>query len=219
MPGPDTALARFGELWFGAATDHDHVPPEIEPDVRERLIARPRRYGFHATLKAPFRLAASETERTLSDAVASLAERFHRFELPPLSVRSIGGFIALTLDRPCPETQALADACTMELDRFRAPLSPAERQRRRPERLTRRQREFLETWGCPYVLAEYRWHITLTDQVEAEAATHYRRLLSQMYRRIAGGPSVIVDGVALLRQKHPDASFKLIERHPPRQRG
>lgn len=56
--------------------------------------------------------------------------------------------------------------------------------------------------------------MTLTGQVEAKAATHYRRLLSQMYRRVARGSSIIVDSVALLRQDHADAPFKLIKRHP-----
>ena len=101
----------------------------------------------------------------------------------------------------------------MDLDRFRAPLLPAERQRRRPERLTARQRELLQDWGYPYVLAEYRWHMTLTDKIAQQTAVRYRQQLNGVYRRVVGDSPVVVDGVTLMRQARAGASFRPIRRY------
>ena len=50
-------------------------------------------------------------------------------------------------------------------DPLRAPLSAAEIARRRPDRLTKRQRRLLNRWGYPFVMQEFRFHMTLTDRL------------------------------------------------------
>ena len=80
-PPADDPLAVFGAGWLGwnavegALAQH----PEIAalPAPVERITATPRKYGFHGTLKPPFRLTGDAA--TLSDAVEALArEASHR---------------------------------------------------------------------------------------------------------------------------------------------
>ena len=59
---PPGGLWRLGSEWLGrcAVTGQPAQPPRIDALTAEELrtlTAAPRRYGFHATLKAPFRLA------------------------------------------------------------------------------------------------------------------------------------------------------------------
>ena len=70
VPAPDTALYRFGAGALGydcfTGTDiatFDALP--VDAGAWRELTREPRRYGFHATLKAPFRLAEGRTEGEL----------------------------------------------------------------------------------------------------------------------------------------------------------
>ncbi|MGE3921493.1 MAG: DUF1045 domain-containing protein [Lautropia sp.] len=124
-------------------------------------VAEARRYGFHATLKAPFRLAAGGTPEQLQAAATAIAASRPAFTLPPLRVDLLDGFAALRADADG-ELQSLADALVMGLDPFRAPLDEADRRRRRVERLDPPARALLERWGYPFVLSNWRFHLTLT---------------------------------------------------------
>src|SRR5690606_21547575 len=60
-PAEDSALNRLASRWLGrCAYTGTRYPPtgigEITPAAQEEITAEPRRYGFHATLKPPFRL-------------------------------------------------------------------------------------------------------------------------------------------------------------------
>ena len=53
---------EFGARWLGRDERNDtaltqHPLAQIAPDDLLELTAQPRRYGFHATLKAPFGLS------------------------------------------------------------------------------------------------------------------------------------------------------------------
>ena len=65
-PRPEEALWRFGSAIIGydAETGFDLPSPAITPsrDEWRRFSEEPRRYGFHATLKAPFHLAPGAVE-------------------------------------------------------------------------------------------------------------------------------------------------------------
>lgn len=160
-PGP---FADFGAAWLGwdVATGREVAQPAISGLDLPALTAAPRRYGFHATLKAPFRLAASMGPAELAAAVATLAARTAPVVLPCLDLVRLGSFLALVPkqnDLPLAEFGA---AIVTGLDPLRAPLTEAERARRYPDRLTARQREYLDRWGYPFVLEEFRFHMTLS---------------------------------------------------------
>ena len=89
-----------------------------------RSTESPRHYGFHATLKAPFALADGTTRGELAAALEGFAARSAGFEMAPLQLGDIDGFLALTLARDEPALQQLADYCVREFDRFRATADP-----------------------------------------------------------------------------------------------
>ncbi|MCP6151516.1 DUF1045 domain-containing protein, partial [Klebsiella pneumoniae] len=66
-----------------------------------------------------------------------------------------------------PALEDLAGCAVVDLDPLRAPLTAAEMARRRPEDLSERQRDHLLAYGYPYVLADFRFHMTLTGPLDA----------------------------------------------------
>jgi putative phosphonate metabolism protein len=170
-PEPGTALARFGAAWLGWDAERGSPLPHPAlpglPRPVEEITAQPRRYGFHATLKAPFRLAAGMEAGTLAAAVADLAREVAPFTLPPLRLAPLGRYLALVPSAPCPALDAAAAACVTRLDGFRAPMPAAERARRAPG-LTPAEAAHLDAWGYPYVLDTFRFHLTLAGPLDPE---------------------------------------------------
>lgn len=166
---PDSAGSwwRFGSGWLGrcAATGAEMPRPRIEGvdnAAMATLTAAPRRYGFHATLKPPFRLARGASLTELVQALDRFCARQTAFRLPPLAVAELDGFLALMPSVPDPRIDALAAACMRGLDRFRAPPAAAELARRRRSTLSAREDSLLRLWGYPYVLDRFRFHFSLT---------------------------------------------------------
>ena len=116
----------------------------------DEITTEARGYGFHATLKPPFRLSPGYSWDDLLEAATAMATRIAPFELPVLAVADLHGFLALRETVDSAELQALADACVTELDTFRAPPSEAELARRRRARLTEAQDAMLIRFGYPY---------------------------------------------------------------------
>ncbi len=221
-PPPMSALWRFGCDVLG----RDAVTGErrsgfaidgIDAEAWRELTAEPRRYGFHATLKAPFRLAAGMSADELFQAVAALAGALAPFEAGPLGVSTLAAgtnraFVALTPIAPSGELTRLENAVVRSLDHFRAPLTDGERLRRDPARLTPRQRDTFETWGYPFALDEFRPHFTLTNAI-AEAETIAAALAQEFERRVAS-PLLRVDALALFAESGPDRAFTILRRFP-----
>jgi hypothetical protein len=128
----------------------------------QALTSAPRRYGWHATLKAPFTLAAHATPDMLLKAVQQLASRLQSFDMPALQVTRLGDFLALAPQTRSSAIDALAQACVLDLHDFAEPLSEAELQRRRKSRLTPEEDALLLRWGYPHVLDHFRFHCSLT---------------------------------------------------------
>lgn len=161
-----TELAQFGAQWLGwdvnagcaaaltQAPDFDHVA----------LTDRPRRYGFHATLKPPFALADGVTFAQLEQRVGDIAARHTGFDIT-LGLGQLGRFFALLMQPAVPQMDHLAADLVVDLDDLRRPLTDADLQRRRTARLTDVQDQLLQRWGYPYVLDEFRFHMTLTGPV------------------------------------------------------
>lgn len=161
---PGSALNGFGAALTGydAYTGEDlPFPDGLPPDWRD-LTQTPGNYGFHATLKAPMALAAGRAESQIIAACELFADAARPVPLIRPVIASIGGFAAVVADKPSEELQELAAEAVRAFDFFRAPLTEADRARRNPGKLTPRQREYLERWGYPYVMDEFRFHMTLT---------------------------------------------------------
>ncbi len=217
-PEAASPLWRYGSRVIGvdAATGAD-VPflttADLEPAAWSALTDDPRRYGFHGTLKAPFSLADGVDEAQLIDAATALAASHATFQLEGLSVAEIGRFIALVPVAPEPLLKALAADAVQSLDDLRAPLSEADRARRLTSPLTARQTAYLDRFGYPYVLDEFRFHMTLTGPI-GDAALRARvrdRLAGTYATSVPSGP-VIIDAIALYRQDRRDGRFRIIAR-------
>ncbi len=183
-PEQGSGLWEAGSAWLGwdaAAARPVARPGGVLPDGHDAgaITADPRRYGFHATLKPPFRLAEGVAPGALDAALAALAARTAPAEGPPLAVDAGLGFVALRPSGPAPAVDALAAACVTGLDGLRAPLDAAELARRRAAGLSAAQEANLLRWGYPYVLDEFRFHLTLTgrlsdpEPVRAALARHF----------------------------------------------
>ena len=218
---PDSALHRFGSaaLGYDAYTGEDlPFPHEIvlsAPDWRD-ITRDPRKYGFHATLKAPMVLAPDRTEAeliTACDAFASTARRMPR--IIPV-VAPISGFIAVIPERPSAELDCLAADCTRNFDSFRAPLTSHDRARRNPEQLTPRQREYLDRWGYPHVMEEFRFHMTLTGRLPEDRRDG---VVAMLRKRFASTciETLVIDRIALFRQDDPPSRFSIIRSWPLRE--
>jgi len=217
---PAGALLReTAERWLGRSVTADPVMPGV-PDgwTREAVDAitvSARRYGFHGTLKAPFRLAAGRTPEELDEALTRFAAGRERALVPRLRLARLGGFFALIPGAEAADLCALADEVVTAFDRFRAPATEAEIARRRPDSLTARQRELLKAWGYPYVLDEFRFHLTVTDSIPAAQQPAVEATVTDWFSASLGA-TVPVDALALFTEEEPGASFTLRSVHPLR---
>lgn len=190
---------------------HQVELPGLPPSRLAELTASPRHYGFHGTLKPPFFLADGTTEADLLDAVARLAAGRRAFDLPPLRLETIGSFLALTPSAPCPELEDLARACVTSLDRFRRPPSPGELARRRARGLTPGQDRLLLRWGYPYVLEEFRFHLTLTGSIrDVEERGRLRAALGNLLSPLLP-QTATVRNISVFRQPDTEQPFTLLQ--------
>jgi putative phosphonate metabolism protein len=212
--GADSALSRFGaELLGYDAYTGDELPfPQdalrVAPDWRD-ITADPRKYGFHGTLKAPMALAPGSTEAELVAACAAFTGKARPIPTIRPVVDAISGFIAVIPAEPVDALRELAADCVREFDAFRKELTAEDRARRKPEKLSERQRDYLDRWGYPYVMEEFRFHMTLTGRLDAD-----RRgpILAMLRERFAGlkRDALTIDRIALFRQDDAKARFRII---------
>lgn len=210
---PPGAFAERGEAWLGwsAAAGQVLTPPDLGLPVAE-ITSAPSRYGFHGTIKPPFRLAGGQTAAALDGALADLAARLAPVSLPGLALRNLDGFLALV---PLGDAAALGDLAArvvQDLDPFRAPLSEAEIARRRPARLTPRQRALLDQYGYPFVMEEFRFHLTLTDRLPAPLVCQAATVLAAHFAPVLPAPFRL-ETLCLFGEGAADGRFRLISRH------
>jgi putative phosphonate metabolism protein len=208
-PLPDDPLTRLSSSWLGR--DPLTNAPVCQPEGIGETTAEPRTYGFHATLKPPMRLTDGTGWTDFKAAVHRVAASIAPFELPPMAVADLRGFLALRETIPCADLQMLADACVGQLDPFRSPLSADELARRRKAKLTAEQDEMLLRWGYPYVFSTWFFHMTLTRRLsDAEksvimpmARDHFAAALTVPRR---------VEDICIFTQAAPDMPFTIAER-------
>jgi len=215
-PPRDSALARFGAEWLGwdpeAGVRREGLRLAGLPRPREALTEAPRRYGFHATIKPPFRLSASADAAALDAAIEGVAGRCRGFDLPALRVGTIGRFVALAPEVAPPELAALAEACVTELDRLRAPPDAGELARRRAGGLDPVEEGYLRRWGYPYVLDRYLFHLTLTGPLPAEEIAPVRDALAVVLAPVLRGGLAVREVCRFAEAA--DGYFHLLRRFP-----
>ena len=223
-PAADTALWRFGSsvLGYDAATGEAVPHPNTEIDWAGVTVS-PRRYGFHATLKAPCHLAEGVTVGDVIRLAAEVARAMAPVEIDGLQVRQLGRFVALVPRGDTPEQDAaqkaklsaLAQAIVAAFEPMRQPLSQSDQARFTQRDLTPRQRENLARFGYPHVREDYRFHMTLSDALpggKAERFPLWDRLRA-MYQALDTGP-IPIDQLVVYVQPDRQSPFKITARFP-----
>ena len=217
VPASDTALYRFGAGALGydcfTGTDiatFDALP--VDAGAWRELTREPRRYGFHATLKAPFRLAARRTEAELIGEFVEFSATIDSAPAIEPAVCLLQHFVAIVPVTVGAGLDRLAASCVEHFDGFRAPLTSADRSRRLAAHLTARQIGYVERWGYPYVFEDFRFHMTLTGALSADRQEPMLAYLQDGLACSHGDDPIKIDRLALLRQDNPGARFVVLAR-------
>lgn len=172
-PPPETTLAVVARQWLGRDSTRlqcpdQKLPAQISPTRFREIIASPFHYGFHATLKPPFRLQSEVTIADIEDRLATFAAKRKSFILPQLKVSTMNEFVCLRPVDADEKLNEIAAEVVADFDDFRRPPSAEELSRRRAAGLSARQERLLTTWGYPYVMEEFRFHLTLTGRIKGQ---------------------------------------------------
>lgn len=211
-PAIGSAWWDFGSHWLGrcAATGEPRPQPSVRgvPSALQRaLTAAPRRYGWHATLKAPFALAHGVSASTLQDGIGALCQAWDAFELPPLKVVVLDDFLALVPSAPSTLLDTVAGACVIGLHTFAATLSPTELDRRRATALSEEEDALLVRWGYPFVLQRFRFHMSLTGSLRGVPPDLIAALSDAAQQAVDRLPRCRFDAISLFAEPAPGSEF------------
>ena len=181
---PKSELWTLGSEWLGRCSmgaeiqSFESVNP-INRDWRWKMTQHPRRYGWHATLKAPFRLKQDLSVETLLAELKQLSHELRVFELPLLEVKRLKNFLALApLENQLgiEKIAAAAQQCVEHLSSCSEPLTASEIAYRNESALSEREQVLLRQWGYPYVKELYQFHFTLSDGLDTSSALEIHEL-------------------------------------------
>jgi putative phosphonate metabolism protein len=200
-------LARDAES--GAALDPQGAPQLSQPLAQ--LTTSPRRYGWHGTLVAPFHLADDVAVADLLDMAERWAQQQRPFALD-VEAATLGDFVALRPATPSDDERmrALAADALRTFTPLRVKPSAADIAKRMEGPLTKRQRELLVEWGYPYVLDEFRFHMTLSNSL-ANAADR-TAIVEWWHREVQRLGPLTIDGAAIFVEPEPGGPFMLWQR-------
>ncbi len=214
-PPPGSPLWTFGSRTIGydaaSGADVAQDPPScFDAATWAAATAEPRKYGFHATLKAPFALP---TDRRLDELVTALhdfAGKHSAVTIPRPVVRPLGRFVALVPDGQPADLNELAFAAVKHFEPFRVPLSAEDRARRVASAdLTTRQLDLLDAYGYPYVAEQFKFHMTLTGPLPDADRSAVVEVLAARHGVEAPGP-LIIDRIVLFGQQTREDRFRIV---------
>ena len=216
-PPADSPLVRTASAWLGRDVFSGRPIPHsadahLPAESVSRLTSAARRYGFHATLKAPFHLREGRSEAELIAAVDAFAASVKPFPVA-LEIGRIRGFFALTSKGANEPLDRLAGDVVATFDPFRAPLSEADIARRKPDRLTPGELENLHRWGYPYVFDTFRFHMTLTGRVWPAESALAEAALTWLFEPQLAEP-LTFGSLALFVESEAGAPFLVRSLHP-----
>jgi Protein of unknown function (DUF1045) len=212
-PAKNDPLTVRAAEWLGRDAFDDRIVRDPDPKM-DVLVSDPARYGFHATLKAPFRLDDGITLNGLDSELAAFAQRTQAVSLGTLAVTRLNHFFALTVQAALPRLLQVEEAVRTTFEPFRAPLTEQEMVRRNPQSLTERQQTNLSRWGYPHVGQDFRFHMTLTNSiVDEDKAARVEKRLHSHFNSVLETP-VVIDALSLFVEPRPCAPFYVHSRHP-----
>lgn len=206
---------EFGARWLGRDECRNmnrcQFPlDQIGPIELRELTAQPRRYGFHATLKAPFHLNDGHSVNDLTARMQALAATLKPVLLESMQAKLLGDFVALVPAIGSHDLMALAAVCVATLDDLRAPLSEADRARRRVDALDAREQELLHLYGYPHVLERFRFHLTLSGPVAPPMAQRVLQAVAAPVAQLNATAPLVLDRLCLFAEPAPGQPFQRI---------
>jgi ribose 1,5-bisphosphokinase len=218
-PSPASPWHAAGSSWVGRDAVSGGLLQQpaifgVPAELFARLTQDARRYGFHATLKAPFRLADGANPERLLDMVTAFCASQQAIVLQRPHVARHRDFLALLIDDADGAVAELAGHCVSHFDRLRAPLTPAEIARRHRDKLNERQEALLQRWGYPYTEEYFRFHMTLSGALSAQApdvTARIQQAAQQHFAAVLETP-LVIDGLSIMREAEPGAPFMLWQR-------
>ena len=210
---PPGELADVTAAWLGWDVEAGRTVPHPEiPGLDVAAITEtPRKYGFHGTVKPPMRLADGTAPEALAADLEALCQSLAPVTLDGLHVSRLGSFLALVPVGDAASLSALAAAVVKGLDAHRAAPSEAELTRRRANGLSPAQEANLIRWGYPYVMAEFRYHMTLSGRLSEDMTTRAIAELEPLLGPVLPRPFTITD--LSLVGEGDDGFFRLIHRY------
>lgn len=215
-PAPQSGLGAFGNAWLGrdAATGKDVARPVVDGLGDDEIVAAttsPARYGFHGTLKPPFALNDGQSRTDLETVIKDVAAKIKPVTCGPLKLKAIGRFLALVPTEPLGDLGALAALLVRDLDDFRKPEDEATMNKRRAVGLSDRQEVNLVKWGYPYVMEEFRFHLTLTNKLEADQVARFEKVLVPVVAPLCAEPFEVTD-ICLFGDPGDGKPFRFLQR-------
>lgn len=175
------------------------------------ITKTPRKYGFHGTIKPPFKLADGCNFSDLQANIAQLCKGLAPVRTDGLNLTQLGRFLALTPTGTSDDLTELGARVVQELDGCRAPADDAELNRRRMAGLNPRQEAYLIKWGYPYVLEEFKFHLTLSGSLDPCLAARSKSILQPLLMPLLPSPFEIND--LALCGEGKDGLFYLLKRY------
>ncbi|OAP43251.1 hypothetical protein AU381_27005 [Sinorhizobium glycinis] len=211
-------LSAAAASWLGRSVySGEPVEPPSIAGLRVSEIAYhtavPRRFGFHAMIMAPFRLAEGVDEAQLLRTLMHFTSAETPFAIERLEIGRISQCLGLLPMLPIPAMHMLATRVLQAFDRFRAPLSEEEIERSDPDRLTAPQFANLHRWGDPFVMEEYRFHLKLTGSLAVDVGRRLEAPLREVFEPHLMKP-LAVDSLALLVETEKGAPMRVHSQHP-----
>ena len=176
-PPKESNLEEFGRYWFGwdpinakSINNKQRINylngfgiKNLKNIDKNVLIAR--KYGFHGTLIPPFKLNKNYSTKTLFKKTEKIAKKFKKFKFYKFKLKKINNFYAFVQNKKNNNINKLSNRLVRELFKFRSPLTKKEIDRRNPSKLSKFQLNILYKWGYPYLMSEFKFHMTLASEV------------------------------------------------------
>lgn len=207
-------FARAAAEWLGRDPETGNAVAQPALEGLAALTSKPRKYGFHGTLRPPFHLPDGESPASVADAVAGLAATLSPARCEAMRVQNRYGF-GLALAPASDETEILNLAARVVegMDHLRAPLSPDEGKKRMTQGITIRQRELMERWGYPWVMEQLSFQLTLTNPIAPQSQPNLKRAIESHFHQKVPNPFVIED-LCLFGEESLSGCLRMIQRFP-----
>jgi hypothetical protein len=125
-----------------------------------------------------------------------------------MTIAMIDGFLAIVPARQDEEVNAFSLACVTALEPLRAQLDDKARAARSADPyLSPRQRALIDSFGYPFVADQFRFHMTLTDRLDPEAAEEIRAVAAAWFAPVLR-EACVLDSLSIFLEPEAAQTFR-----------